>query len=80
MWKEGGGISQRTCLNASWTWTRERGVTVVERGGLGRRGQKGKNWGNCNRIRIKKGRKKEKKERQLKKWYFFYILNWKVWG
>ena len=33
--KEGEGISQRTCMNDPWTWTRDRGLTVGERGGLG---------------------------------------------
>ena len=45
----------RICMNDSWTWTRERGLTVGERGGLGGRGAKWKkkkerNWDNCNRI------------------------------
>ena len=39
-WKEGEGISQRTGMNDSWTWTMERGLTVVKRGGLGGGGQK----------------------------------------
>ena len=42
-WKEGDGTSQRTCVNDSWTWTSERGLTGVERGRLGGGGQKGKN-------------------------------------
>ena len=41
-WKEGEGVSQRTCMNGSWTWTMERGLTVSEGGGLGGGGQKGK--------------------------------------
>ena len=48
------GVSQRTCMNDSWTWTMERGLTVGERGKLGGGGQKEKNWVNCNRINNKK--------------------------
>ena len=55
--KKGEETSQRTCMNDSWTWTTERGVTVGERGGLGGGGQKGKNWDNCNRINNKKLKK-----------------------
>ena len=40
--KEREGTIQRTCMNVSWTWTTERALTVGERGGLGRGGQKGK--------------------------------------
>ena len=40
--KEGEGISQKTCMNDSWTWTAERGLTVGERGGLGRVGERKK--------------------------------------
>ena len=53
-WKEGEGACQRTCMNDSWTWTMERGLTVGERGKLGGGGQKEKNWVNCNRINNKK--------------------------
>ena len=54
--KKGEGTSQGTCMIESWTWTRERGLTVGKRGWLGGRGQKGKkiNWPNCNRINNKK--------------------------
>ena len=45
-WKEGEGISQRTCMNDSWTWTMKWGLTVGERGGLGGGGKKGKKWDN----------------------------------
>ena len=41
-WKAGKGISQRTCMNDSWAWTWERGLTMDERGGLGGGRQKGK--------------------------------------
>ena len=34
------GISQRTCMNDSWTRTMERGLTVGDRGGPGGGGQK----------------------------------------
>ena len=27
-WIDGEGTSQRTCMNDSWTWTMERGLTV----------------------------------------------------
>ena len=40
--QRGEGISRRTCMNDPWTWTRERGLTVGKKGGLGRGGQKGK--------------------------------------
>ena len=30
------------CMNDSWTWTMERGLTVDKRGGLGGGGQKRK--------------------------------------
>ena len=47
-------ISQRTCLNDSWTWKREWSLTVGERDGPSGTGQKGKNWDICNRINNKK--------------------------
>ena len=40
--KEGEGISQRACMNNSWTWTTESGLNVSERDGLGGGGQKRK--------------------------------------
>ena len=51
-WKEGEGISQRTCMNDPWTWTRVWGLTVGAGCGLSGEGQMGKNWKNCNRIMI----------------------------
>ena len=42
--KKGEETSQRTCMNDSWTWTTERGLTVEERDGLGV-GGKGKKLG-----------------------------------
>ena len=41
-WRKGEEISQKTCMNDSWTWTAERGLTVGERGGLGRVGERKK--------------------------------------
>ena len=41
-WKEGEGISQRTCMHDPWTWTMERGLTVGVGSGLGGGGQKRK--------------------------------------
>ena len=38
-WKEREAISQRTCLNDPWTWTRVWRLTVGIGGGLGRGGQ-----------------------------------------
>ena len=49
-WKKGGGFSQRTCVNDSWTWTTKRRLWERGVGGLGGGGLKGKNWDNCNRI------------------------------
>ena len=40
-------------MNDLWTWTPVWGPTVgagVGWGGLGRGGQRGKNWDNCNKI------------------------------
>ena len=53
-WKEGEKTSQRTGMNDSWTGTTERGVTAGEGGGMGRGGQKEKNWDNCNKVNNKK--------------------------
>ena len=53
-WKEGEGTSQRTRMNDPWTWTRVWGLTMGGRSGVGRGGQRGKNWDNCNRINNKK--------------------------
>ena len=50
-WKEGEGISQRTCMNDPWTWTTVWGWMVGALGGWDGGGQRGKNWGNCNRIK-----------------------------
>ena len=58
-----GGTSQRTCMNDSWTWTMERGLTVEERVGLGGGRGKGKNWDNCNR---KSNKKRIEKQYMLK--------------
>ena len=52
--KDSEGINQRTCINGPWTWTTMWGLTVGTGSGLGRGGQRGKNWDNCNRITIKK--------------------------
>ena len=41
-WKEGKKTNQRTCMNDSWTWTTERGLTEIKRGELGGGGQKQK--------------------------------------
>ena len=40
-------------MNDPWTWTTEWRLTVGEGGGLGGRGQRGKNWDNCNKITVK---------------------------
>ena len=40
-------------MNDPWTWTTVWGLTTGAGGGLGGGGQRGKNWGNCNRIAIK---------------------------
>ena len=54
-WEEGEGTSQRTCMSDSWTWTRERGERLWERGvGWVEAGKREKNWDNCNRIKNKK--------------------------
>ena len=49
-WKGGEGTSQRTCVNDTWTWTAVWGLTVGEGEGLGGKGQREKNWNNCNTI------------------------------
>ena len=51
-WKRREGTSQGTCMNDPWTWTTGCGLTVGGGSGLGRGGQRGKNWDNCNRITI----------------------------
>ena len=40
-------------MNDPWTRTTEWGLTVGAEGELGRGGQKGKNWDNCNRVTIR---------------------------
>ena len=37
-------------MNDPWTWTTVWGLTVGAGGGMGRGGQREKNWYNCNRI------------------------------
>ena len=64
--EEGGNGGKKgkegTCINDSWIWTTERGLTVGEMVGLGGRRQKGKkrNWDNRNRINNKKFIKSKK--------------------
>ena len=41
-------------MNDPQTWTTVWELTVGAGGGMGRGGQRGKNWDNCNRITIKK--------------------------
>ena len=53
MVERGERISQRTCMNDPWTWTTLWGLTVGVEGGLGRGGQRGQHWDNCNRVTIK---------------------------
>ena len=50
-WKEGEGISQRTCMKDPWTWTMGWGWTVGAGGGLGGGEQRGINWNNSNRTK-----------------------------
>ena len=52
--KKGEGTSQRTCMNDPQTWTTVWRLTVGMEYGLGREGQRGKNWEDCNRMTIKK--------------------------
>ena len=52
-WEVGEGTGQRTCMNDPWIWTTVWGLAVRVGGGLGRGGQRGKNWDNYNRITIK---------------------------
>ena len=44
-WVEGEGISQGTCMNDSWKWKTERGLTVGYRDGLGGGGKREKKLG-----------------------------------
>ena len=39
-------------MNDPQTWTTVWELTVEAGGGMGRGGQRGKNWDNCNRIAI----------------------------
>ena len=55
------GVSQRTCMNDSWTWTTEKGLTMGEKGGLGGVGEKEKKLGHCNRMNNKKNKVEKKK-------------------
>ena len=48
-----GRTTQRTCVNDPRTRTTVWGLTVGAGGGMGRGGQRGTNWDNCNRITIK---------------------------
>ena len=41
-------------MNDPWTWTMVWGLTVGVGSGLGRGGQRGKNWDNYKRITVKK--------------------------
>ena len=41
-------------MNDPQTWTKVWELTVESGDGMGGRGQRGKNWDNCNRITIKK--------------------------
>ena len=45
-------------MSDPWTRTTVWELTVGMQGGMGGRGQRGKNWDNCNRITIKKSFKK----------------------
>ena len=65
------GISQSLCMNDSWTWTMETGLTVGERDGLGAGKQKRKNWDNCNRINNKK-MKWRKKRFGVSTWFLLF--------
>ena len=51
-------------MSDPWTWT------VGAGGGLGRGGQRGKNWDNCNRIRMKYLKNKQKISLEIKKIYY----------
>ena len=44
---------QRTCVNDPPTWTTVWELTVGAGSGMGREGQRGKNWENYNRITTK---------------------------
>ena len=44
-WKESEWISQQMCMNDSWKWTMEKGLTVGKRGGLDGGMPKGKKLG-----------------------------------
>ena len=50
--KEGERISQRTNMHDTWTWTTVWELTVGV-GSAGWRGERGKNWDNCNSIKSK---------------------------
>ena len=51
--QEGEGTRQRTCMNDPQTWTTGWGLTLGIGGGMGRGGQRGKNWDDCNSTTIK---------------------------
>ena len=63
-WREGEGISQRTCMKGPWTRTTVWGWAVGVGGGLGGGRQRAKNRDNCNRINknFKKIQKKGEKK------------------
>ena len=48
------GLVKRTCMNDPWTWTMAWELIVGVWGGMGGGWQRGKNWDDCNRIRILK--------------------------
>ena len=45
-------------MDHPWTWKTVWGLTVGVGGGLGGRGQRGKNRDNCNRIKIIENKKR----------------------
>ena len=47
------GTRRRTCMNDPQSWTTVWELIVVGVGGMGRGGQRGKNWNNCDRVTIK---------------------------
>ena len=49
----------RTCMSDTWTWTTVGSDFAGD--GMGRGGQRGKIWDNCNRITIKSDLKKGRK-------------------
>ena len=63
-------------MNDPHTWTTVWGLTMGADGGMGSRGQSGKNWDSCNRITIKKDLIKKKTIKRFFKLWYIYTMEY----